>query len=40
MHSFQDVIGNHSTLLPVVVVRIVDMINAKIVEIANADSIE
>lgn len=40
MHPFQDVVRNHGPLLPVVVVRILDMINAKVVKATNADDIK
>lgn len=40
MHTFQDVVRDHSTLLPVVVVRILDVINAKVVKTTNADGIK
>lgn len=40
MHPFQDVVRNHGTLLPVVVVRVFDMVNAKVVETTNADGIK
>lgn len=40
MHPFQDVVGNHGALLPVIVVRVLDMINAKVVKATNPDGIK
>lgn len=40
MHPFQDVVRDYGTLLPVVVIRILDMINAKVVKAANADGVK